>query len=117
MTTFRLTSTLSTLLMLIAAAPAQAQDGDLARGEQYWEVCAACHGQNGEGNETYNAPRLEGQHGWYLKRQLEDFIDGVRGAHEDGPSGQQMASMAATLLTEQAVLDLVAFIGTLSEEN
>lgn len=38
--------------------------------------CAACHGDNGEGNG--DVPRLAGQHANYLKRQLEDFRSLVR---------------------------------------
>jgi cytochrome c553 len=34
-------------------------------------ACAACHGPNGEGNGPI--PRLAGQHGDYLRKQLEDF--------------------------------------------
>lgn len=33
--------------------------------------CAACHGDHGEGAK--DVPRIAGQHGDYLKRQLEDF--------------------------------------------
>ena len=34
-------------------------------------ACAACHGAHGEGNGAI--PRLAGQHGNYLRVQLEDF--------------------------------------------
>ena len=39
-------------------------------------ACAACHGNNGEGNGVM--PRLAGQHAEYLKSQLEDFRSLVR---------------------------------------
>ena len=39
-------------------------------------ACAACHGNNGEGNSVM--PRLAGQHAEYLKSQLEDFRSLVR---------------------------------------
>lgn len=38
--------------------------------------CAACHGDNGEGNGEF--PRLAGQHADYLKKQMEDFRSLVR---------------------------------------
>jgi len=39
-------------------------------------ACAACHGDNGEGNSVI--PRLAGQHADYLRKQLEDFRSLVR---------------------------------------
>ena len=39
-------------------------------------ACAACHGQRGEGNSVI--PRLAGQHGYYLKKQLEAFRSTLR---------------------------------------
>jgi cytochrome c553 len=39
-------------------------------------ACAACHGNNGEGNSVM--PRLAGQHAEYLKSQLENFRSLVR---------------------------------------
>ena len=45
--------------------------GDVRRGEAKYKVCAACHGENGEGSKIANAPRISGQHSWYLARQLK----------------------------------------------
>ena len=39
-------------------------EGDLGRGEAKYKVCAACHGENGEGRKIANAPRISGQHSW-----------------------------------------------------
>ncbi len=39
-------------------------------------ACAACHGDNGEGNGAI--PRLSGQHADYLRKQLEDFRSLIR---------------------------------------
>jgi cytochrome c553 len=38
--------------------------------------CGACHGDNGEG--AADVPRIAGQHGEYLRHQLEDFRSLVR---------------------------------------
>ena len=96
---------------LVAAAP-----GDPARGQQLYAVCSACHGVQGEGNQAMNAPKLAGQDGWYLRRQLEYYKSGVRGTHPEDTFGRQMAPMAATLTDEQAVRDVIAYIETLPEQ-
>ena len=53
--------------------------GSAAAGQAAYAVCAACHGANGEGNPALNAPKLSGQHAWYLKRELQNFKNGARG--------------------------------------
>ena len=97
---------------LLFAGPTLAQ-GKAEKGQEYFLLCQTCHGENGAGNESLGAPRIAGQHGWYLQRQLQNFKAGVRGAHADDSYGQQMAPMAQTLPDDQAVLDVVAYIGTL----
>jgi cytochrome c oxidase subunit 2 len=89
--------------------------GDTTAGERLYAVCAACHGTQGEGNPELNAPKLAGQPGWYLKRQLGNFRSGARGSHEKDVYGRQMAPMAATLPDEAAINDVLAYIGTLPD--
>ena len=60
-----------------------------------------------------NAPRMAGMTDWYLARQIENFKEGIRGAHPTDFYGFQMSLMAKTLHDEQAVNDLVAYINTL----
>jgi cytochrome c oxidase subunit 2 len=50
---------------------------------------------------------------WYLARQLQNFKDGIRGAHPTDYYGYQMGLMANVLQDEQAIKDLVAYINTL----
>lgn len=87
--------------------------GDPEMGRTQFAVCGTCHGANGEGNQTLNGPKLAGQEGWYLRRQIEYFKSGVRGSADDDIYGQQMAPMAATLATDEAVNNVVAYIETL----
>ena len=87
--------------------------GNPARGEKYYVTCATCHGQNGEGNFGLKAPRLTGQHDWYIKRQLENFKAGIRGSHSDDLFGLQMRLMSQILQDEKAMDDLVAYLNTL----
>jgi cytochrome c oxidase subunit 2 len=58
---------------------------------------------------------LSGQQGWYLKRQLKNFKDGARGAHEKDVFGKMMAPMAATLADDSAIDNVVAYIKTLAD--
>ena len=64
-----------------------------------------------------NAPRMAGMDDWYLARQLENFKSGVRGAHPEDFYGEQMGFMARTLIDDQAINDLVAYINTLERKN
>jgi len=87
-------------------------EGDAAMGAAQYGVCAACHGQQGEGNVAMNAPKIAGQSAWYLKRQIMNYKNGLRGTHQGDTFGQQMIGMVATLADEQAVNNVVAHIRT-----
>ena len=84
--------------------------GNASLGAAQYAVCAACHGQQGEGLQALNAPKLAGQEAWYLRKQLRNYKEGVRGVHEDDVYGRQMAPMAATLATDAMVENVIAHI-------
>jgi cytochrome c oxidase subunit 2 len=86
---------------------------DLAAGQAQYAVCSACHGANGEGNAALNAPNLAGQQDWYLERQINNFKHGIRGSASGDTFGAQMAPMAATLIDEAAVRNVVGYIASL----
>jgi cytochrome c oxidase subunit 2 len=90
--------------------------GNADVGSAQYTVCAACHGQKGEGMQALNAPKLAGQSAWYLKRQLQNYQNGSRGAHEDDLYGMQMAPMAATLADEASIDNVIAHILTLPDD-
>lgn len=89
--------------------------GDPAAGQATYTVCAACHGQQGEGNQALNAPKLAGHDEAYLKRQLHYYQVGARGASADDTYGQQMAPMAATLANDTLLNNVVAYITALPD--
>ena len=89
-------------------------EGDLGRGEAKYKVCAACHGENGEGRKIANAPRISGQHSWYIARQLNNFKNGVRGTHINDITGMQMRPMAMTLATDQDIEDVLVYVESLN---
>jgi cytochrome c oxidase subunit 2 len=98
---------------LPAPEAAVAAQGDPDRGRRLYRTCANCHGEDGEGGWSFNAPALAGSAPWYLKAQLEKFRSGVRGAHPEDDYGPQMRAMARTLVGEASVDDVVAWISTL----
>lgn len=87
--------------------------GDPDRGADFYVSCGACHGVEAQGNYALQAPRLAGQEDWYLKRQLANFRNGVRGTHDDDNYGHQMVLMARSLQNEDSINDLLAYLGTL----
>lgn len=88
-------------------------EGNAARGEKLYAVCAYCHGADGLGVQAMNAPRAAGLNDWYIARQLKNFKSGIRGSHPSDFYGMQMGFMAKSLHDEQDILDLVAYINTL----
>ena len=87
--------------------------GNATNGQKTYVTCAACHGPSGRGAQSMNAPVLKGMSDWYLVTQLNNFKQGIRGAHPKDMYGPQMASIAAILTNDQATNDLVAYINTL----
>ena len=86
--------------------------GDPNIGAAQYAVCATCHGQRGEGIAALNAPKIAGQSDWYLKRQIMNYKQGLRGTHAGDTYGAQMIGMVATLPDERAVDNVVAHIQT-----
>ena len=89
--------------------------GDATAGQALYATCTACHGANAEGNKDLNAPKLSGQAGWYLERQLNDFKNGMRGVHEKDEFGKQMVPFASMLADDAAIRNVVAYIGSLPD--
>jgi cytochrome c oxidase subunit 2 len=99
------------------AALASRPAGDPAAGQAFFAVCAACHGEQGQGNRDLNAPKTAGQEGWYVKRQILAFKNGMRGTHKDDTYGLQMAPMAAMLIDDAAIENVVAYINSLPDSD
>ena len=50
----------------------------LERGHDLYQKCLVCHGKRGEGKASQNAPKVGGQHAWYVEKQLVDMKAGRR---------------------------------------
>jgi cytochrome c oxidase subunit 2 len=95
------------------AHPQGTVSGNPLKGRERYETCAYCHGVGGQGVWSTNAPRLSHMSDWYMKRQLENFRQGVRGSHPQDFSGAQMAAMAKSLTDDQAINDVLKHIDSL----
>lgn len=103
------------LIALVAGLSQPAFAQDVERGRKLFELCASCHGAQGEGNELYLAPAIGGMPLWYLEGQLEKFRAGGRGTHFDDIQGMRMRPMALSLRSERGddLKDVAAYTASL----
>ena len=87
--------------------------GDPARGEVYYKVCTTCHGPQAAGDRKQKAPPLTNSSDWYMLTQLKKFKAGIRGTDPRDIPGLLMRPMAMTLVDEQAMKDVIAYITSL----
>lgn len=92
--------------------PPSTLDGNAGVGAGLYEVCVACHGAQGLGNEPLRAPPIVQLPDWYLYQELQNFKSGARGAHPADTWGQTMR-VNTLALTEQAMRDVIAYVQTL----
>ena len=107
-------SGLKALVVVYCSLMALMAQADMTAGKTLYNSCIACHGSQGEGNSAMNAPALTGQPVSYLVRQLNHFKAGIRGADANDTFGAQMRGMAASLVDEQAIADVSAYIASLA---
>lgn len=98
---FRHIAWLVSSLMLTVSAEVLAEEPAQKSAEQTINnVCAACHGADGNSAITLN-PKLAGQHPEYLEKQLTEFKSGKR-------ANAVMSGMAAGL-SDQDIKDIAAY--------
>ncbi|MFK7895660.1 MAG: cytochrome c [Myxococcota bacterium] len=95
------------------AKPALAEGGDLARGEQVYELCQKCHGANGEGNSEVLAPSIAGLPSWYIEAQLKNFKSGARGLHAKDTGGLRMYPMSQWLRKDEDLTAVTAYVAAM----
>lgn len=101
----------------VTRPPRLLEGGDAARGKTLYTPCIACHGATGEGNQALFGSPVATTSDWYLFTQLDNFKAGRRGAAPGDQTGAMMRPMAMTLPDEQAMLDVIAHIMTLSKSE
>jgi cytochrome c553 len=100
----------SVLIVLVAAsviATAQAADREAGKAKAK-EVCAACHGEDGNSAIADN-PKLAGQHADYLAKALRDYKSGMRknaimAGFAAALSANDIENLAAYYASQPAVL-------------
>ena len=102
-------------LMVLGAAPAAAQmyapgSGEAVPTEDLYEVCAFCHGPQGQGSERLDAPALAGMEAWYVERQLHNFRDRTRGMHPEDLTGLQMSIVSGMARNDATIRALAQYI-------
>lgn len=86
-------------------------NGDAKNGNDYFHSkCDACHGAWGEGNPRLNAPAIAWLDAPYIKRQFENYQQGVRGSHPEDTYGKQMQLMADVLPEDSFLDDIIAYM-------
>ncbi len=80
---------------------------DAAKGAELYKQCIQCHGEKGDGNPAQKAPRIAGQHDWYVLKQIQDIKAGVI---RKNPVMIPFVSK----LSEQDMKDLAAYISKLN---
>ena len=108
----------SCLSLFMASGAMGAAKGDAGKGKALYAPCVQCHGAKGEGKPestpaALRGPKLAGQHAWYLQESIAKYKNGQRGADAKDTSGAIMKGMAGLLANDQAIADVVAYIGTL----
>jgi cytochrome c553 len=93
-----LLTTLALAALAVLAVPADARD-PAAGAAKAKEVCAACHGMDGN-SPTPDYPKIGGQYEDYLAKALRDYKSGVR-------KNAIMAGFAGAL-TKQDIANLAA---------
>lgn len=104
-----------TLILVLAslfAAPVLAKGDAAAGAEKAKQVCAACHGADGNTPSTPEFPKLAGQHYDYLVQALKQYKAGLRknpimGAQVQPLSPKDLENLAAYYSEQPGSLYLI----------
>ena len=97
------------IALAFSAAAAAAPNGNVAAGKaKAQQVCAACHGADGNKTLDGSYPKLAGQYADYLSKALHDYKSGKRKNPIMGGQAQG--------LSEQDIANLAVYFGSLTPE-
>ena len=77
----------------------------LVSGSKLYAKCIVCHGKQGQGKKSQNAPHIGGQYDWYIESSIVDMQKGVR--------ENKVMQPYIRKLSAQDVKDLAAYISKL----
>ncbi|OUR97919.1 hypothetical protein A9Q84_06910 [Halobacteriovorax marinus] len=98
--------TLKAFVVLITLLSSQSFAADAARGQKLFKSCVQCHGADGAGIEKQKAPRIAGQHEWYIISSIKQFKAGKE--RKNPPMLPFIKKLSNT-----DIADLAAYISTL----
>lgn len=87
--------------------------GDAALGQPSYAYCSACHGRDGQGILSLDAPAIAGMDVEYTARQLRYYRDGVRGTHPEDAVGANMRPVMAVIPDDESILNVSAYIASM----
>jgi cytochrome c553 len=99
---------------LTAPLPPETSMGDPGKGQAAFALCSACHGADGKGNSEIKSATLVGLQDWYIVNTLKKFKEGVRAYHPEDSEGAQMKPMSMSVVSEEAMQDLAAYVNKLA---
>ncbi len=89
--------------LLLCALPLSAQN--IKNGENLYKKCITCHGADGMGKKSQQAPMIAGQYDWYIESQ----IIAVQKKERDNANAKKMYPFVKNLKAEE-IKDLAAYI-------
>ena len=95
------------ILFLVFSSLVQAES--VENGKKLYAKCIQCHGENGQGIEAEEGPRIGGQYDWYIITQVKAFLSGTR-------KNPKMLPFIKGL-SDKEIADLAAFVSQLTEVN
>jgi cytochrome c oxidase subunit 2 len=102
------------LALVMTACDATPLPVGMTRGAELFETCAPCHGANGAGNASIEAPAIAGLPQWYIEGQLLSFQSGWRGKHHEDLPGLRMRPMAVTLNRDGDIESVAEYVASLA---
>lgn len=95
-----------------AAAPSMAPDGDPAAGEKVFaSACAACHGQKGQGVAGLSQDMTQSQ--LIASATGQELVEFIKAGGAPGEAPVMLPKGGLPTLTEQNLVDIVAYIRSL----
>lgn len=99
------------LLYLVIVASFNIYATDIEKGQSLYQKCIACHGAEGYGKKSQQAPMVAGQHSWYVSKQIQDIKNKVR----VNANANKMYPFVKNL-TDQEIENLAAYIESLPKK-
>jgi cytochrome c oxidase subunit 2 len=100
----------SVFLVVVASSSALA---DSKRGQAQFRLCSSCHGAEGQGKISIEAPAIAGMQVWYIESQLKKYQEGARGKHPKDWAAMRMRPMAKTLQRPDDIANVAEYVSRL----